>query len=575
MTLTNFENYIPAIILQRGIEYCHAGRVHDLTKNDAQWTATVSGTDEYEVEITIEDEEVTDWYCDCPYDGGNICKHVVAVLFAIRIQCKKVNPYIEKMEAESVQIEIDGDVRQALKTIEPGQLEPFVLEYASEHADFKQALLHRFASAMGNPQALNTNHLHEVESCFPDSYIYTCYHGEEIIDFSSVTSGLERLQAKAELFFNQKVWGDAASLALQIIRSVGEHYEEDRYEYYDERGEMSFPCEESKELLLKIVQSPEVEGHLKEEIWQELRALNELSALGDYCLLDMEELTHQVSLYALSKEEALALCDKAIREGEEEGRCSQPVLRKAEVLEFYGDEEAVEQLLQNYSNSLGVRNRLIDMLHKQDRNEEVLKQVADGISLIETDSEKNWTTDDYALEWRKLALGINESKGDISQAIAYCRDLFIETGGDGIYYRKLKSWVDKAEWKAFLQKLMRETSFYDSFDESNEAEIYVAEKDDKALCCLLTSERLDLPLVIRYAAHLQKPYTSQVFAALEARMRTYAEEKMGREHYKRLAEYLRNLKKLEGGNTVVERLVNDFRALYKRRSAMMQELGNI
>lgn len=27
---------------------------------------------------------VTDWYCDCPYEYGPICKHVVAVLFAVR-----------------------------------------------------------------------------------------------------------------------------------------------------------------------------------------------------------------------------------------------------------------------------------------------------------------------------------------------------------------------------------------------------------------------------------------------------------------------------------------------------------
>ena len=53
-----------------------------------EWTATVEGTDDYNVEISMDGNEIESWYCDCPYEG-EICKHVVATLLAIRDNRKR------------------------------------------------------------------------------------------------------------------------------------------------------------------------------------------------------------------------------------------------------------------------------------------------------------------------------------------------------------------------------------------------------------------------------------------------------------------------------------------------------
>jgi hypothetical protein len=55
------------------------------------WTAEVEGSDLYTVEIKLNNGEIVSWECDCPYDYGDICKHVVAVLLYIRDN-KKCHP---------------------------------------------------------------------------------------------------------------------------------------------------------------------------------------------------------------------------------------------------------------------------------------------------------------------------------------------------------------------------------------------------------------------------------------------------------------------------------------------------
>ncbi len=83
MQYDTFTEEIHALILQRGREYFHAGAVQHLTQTADGWTAEVIGQEIYHVVITGS-QQPSEWYCDCPHDHGPVCKHVTAVLFAIR-----------------------------------------------------------------------------------------------------------------------------------------------------------------------------------------------------------------------------------------------------------------------------------------------------------------------------------------------------------------------------------------------------------------------------------------------------------------------------------------------------------
>ena len=84
MLKKNWKNLFRKTILDRGYGYYLEGAVEDISREDDVISATVSGTELYEVEIFLDHDEVYDMDCDCPYaEDGNYCKHMAAVLYEL------------------------------------------------------------------------------------------------------------------------------------------------------------------------------------------------------------------------------------------------------------------------------------------------------------------------------------------------------------------------------------------------------------------------------------------------------------------------------------------------------------
>lgn len=83
--LSEFEHRIPPTILERGLEYYEQGRVIDLRPIDKGGIlAIVHGQEDHEVELKLKNQVLVSATCSCPYEHGDICKHIVAVIFAIQ-----------------------------------------------------------------------------------------------------------------------------------------------------------------------------------------------------------------------------------------------------------------------------------------------------------------------------------------------------------------------------------------------------------------------------------------------------------------------------------------------------------
>lgn len=65
----NWQQLFMQHILDRGYDYYCDGAVEDLACRDNVITATVCGTEDYEVEITLDDNGEAEMYCPCPYAG--------------------------------------------------------------------------------------------------------------------------------------------------------------------------------------------------------------------------------------------------------------------------------------------------------------------------------------------------------------------------------------------------------------------------------------------------------------------------------------------------------------------------
>ncbi len=98
----SWEGYFTRRILDRGKYYYKMGFVHDVhLKVDGEtFSATVIGSDAYEVKVRIVNNRIKGMHCTCPYaQEGNYCKHEAALLYAIETQ-----KGIKKKPAEVVEL---------------------------------------------------------------------------------------------------------------------------------------------------------------------------------------------------------------------------------------------------------------------------------------------------------------------------------------------------------------------------------------------------------------------------------------------------------------------------------------
>lgn len=179
ITLENFEHHVPFKIWQRGMHYYEDGAVSALEETSlGEWTATVEGTECYIVEISLNGDEVKAWECDCPYDMGDICKHIVAVVIAIRKEKEKGNGSIvskkkpqekkavivEKMKSRAEETVIIEEERtekddalfaDLMKLAKKEDLSTFIEAYAMNDEQFKQVFLDYLTKKYIKPQKKN------------------------------------------------------------------------------------------------------------------------------------------------------------------------------------------------------------------------------------------------------------------------------------------------------------------------------------------------------------------------------------------------------------------------------------
>ncbi len=375
---------------------------------------------------------------------------------------------------------------------------------------------------------------------------------------------------KATLLFQRQALEEAATIALQILHSIGGHYIEEDFLYNDGYIDFGISCEDAGDLLLKVVQHSDTSQALKENILSEIIQIGKMATYREYDIFDMDDLIQQIMLSVQSKEEALATVNQLIMEKKEHWDLYKLVVRKIEILKELGKTAEVETTISEFLYLPEIRRQEIAKLLEGKCYEKAIGMLNEGIVIAERAGELG-----IVGEWQEQLLSIYEEMHDVAKIIEMCRLLFIHTDGSLGYYHKLKSLVPSMDWKEYLNALMQETTFYDYWGTgNNKAEIYIEEKDyDKLFGYLSALEYRRLDALLQYASHLNATHSFQILPLFTDDLRTYAEKNLGRNHYEYIARVLRGMRKLNGGKEVVKQLVEEFRVLYKRRPAMMQELG--
>src|SRR4051812_17000529 len=140
LTIQNFDESNDGVTL-RGKEYFTSGAVAALDDaGHGEWLATVIGTKEYNVEVSLKKNTITNTDCPCYFfETNQYCKHVAATLYAIRDR-KDKPAKTKKLKEPKIKSPLQ-QLQQAADAMDIAHFRSFIKAHAVHNKDFTNSFL--------------------------------------------------------------------------------------------------------------------------------------------------------------------------------------------------------------------------------------------------------------------------------------------------------------------------------------------------------------------------------------------------------------------------------------------------
>ncbi len=562
MKLKDLKNHIPHSIYARGNEYYENDLIENVEHEYPDlWSAEIEGSDLYHVEIKLNGDEIVSWDCDCPYDYGDICKHVVAFLLYIGDNREDYPVTIEILPSSDQQ-----QISEFLKYTEKKEIVDFLSRYAKEHPGFYQELESQFHPKKKNE--LPKDYTKEIQKCFKiKNSSYDRYrHSSEADD---ITENLNVFIKKSRYLVNHDCPEEAASILLLIIKNIGDEYEE--RDDYD--GSLAGVCQDAAEILAEIIDNSSSKDFL-DSLMKEIGLLIKNSNYENYDLADLNGLLFMISLKTTDVESGIKIIDEALRVEPDSFRTDSLVMSKIDLLENAGRQEEVEFVINQYLDLPEIRKIRLEKLIESKAYQEAFSLIDDGIKVAEKKDHPGTVSD-----WKDQKLSLYQKIGQKEKVIELAEDLFT-TGRDSLrYFHILKNTVSSGQWSSYLNKFLIHAEKNKRYMYAQVlAQIYIEEKYwDKLMDFYEKHMHLDKSYnsTESYEEYLKSLYPERILKLYHSKIFDYAERNMGRDHYQYIARILKKMKTYPGGTKIVDSIVSHFRKTYFKRRAMMEELAGI
>jgi hypothetical protein len=579
-SLKNFEAHLPKDILKKGEDYWGGGNVDNLAQDGNTWTADVYGTDDYTVEVEIANGEVIDWSCDCPYDWGDTCKHVAAVLFAIRNEAVAVKPASKKRgrkpQPETIAFipsgtistpkrkPAAGPVQQIIDNLDAAELRSTLHYLAIREDEVKAYLLTKYAHLVST--ASKSQYAALVKSIIGAQT--TGRHGFiEYRDANRLGNHLYKLleEAKEPVGSLPLVY-----LCEEVIRQLAKAFQHAD----DSSGSMGAAMEQAFNLLQNMTEEDrDTPAGVLQYIFE--FALKE-SSKKEYQGWDWASNLRTVACGAVrTKAEAsrmMTALDQSIEADEKEKyrdyAIEQAKLLKMNLIEKFQSEEAAEAYLYENIRHKRFREKALEKALKSGRYEEVRRLAKEG---IEQDAAKS---PGWVVLWKQWLVRLADATGDTAALAAQIEELYLDRG-EMSYYRQLKQLLPKAEFDKKVEQFIahfkeREGRFAGTLFNTRVAEILIEENRMDDLMAELRRAP-SLYLLDQHSARLSAKFKDEFIALYERCVRQEMERSNSRSNYQTCASYVNKILQL-GGLEQARQIVTDWRAQYPRRPAMLDEL---
>ncbi|MDE5772519.1 MAG: SWIM zinc finger family protein [Ruminococcus sp.] len=532
MKLKDFEKYFDMTILQRGRNYYHDGSVLSIEKIDEnEYTAEVEGSELYDVTVEMDDNgNIYDISCDCPYDMGEYCKHEAAVLYAMRDGNIIVSePVVTK-----------SNLSQLLGKCSNIQLMEIILEHAKEDKSFGN-YLHMKLSESCDSNSIISDFKHISDTYFKgrsdiDDVLKA---GRLLIDKTEkINSAVDKVQIYAEVI---------SMLENDIEDSCNNGYDEESWELFETISDCS-SCMETA--VANIIDSGN-QSYIA-SAWECI-----IKHWDKDFLIDGEERYFQslmrfckFSEYRSKLDEVLVFRRMSVYEYRKERIDKQ----RFSIIQKYGTEIEVANFISSHIDNPDFRCMAIEREINAKDYTKAEQLALDGIT---ADNSYFYSVS----TWHYMLHDIYKLSGDTKKLMEICYILIKHGKTD--YYKEWKALIPEKNRNDEIERLLNEPKNY-----SYEYIISYENMSDRIyqLCCKSPDK-----IICYYKKLKTTEFKEQSKNLYEKYIRNEGERVSNRSEYAALCEKLRNFS-IQCDTEIAEKIVLDFRELYRRRPAFMDEL---
>lgn len=560
--LHSFEQYIDETILKRGLSYFEKGYISEfITLSENEYEAIVEGSEEYTVRLTIENDNIVSHNCNCPYDFGLVCKHVVAVLFYIQQDVLNLSGVKPKKKKAQKRDSVNQQIKDILTVIDEKSLQKFIIDKCEQDRKFRNYFLVSFGHLSHKQDAsFYRGQIKEVVKSASDRHGFIDWHNIQYLYQS-----LEPLIQQMKSYVQSNNLRQSFYLSSVLLEEMNETINNAD----DSNGEIGYFIETSMETLHAITSSDELDPTLGREIFEYcIQKYNEKVFSGWDWHLGILEVAENL----VENEQDADRLITVLKHTTDEYERDRTQLIELKLLRQYKTQSEVEEFINQNISNYRIREMEIQKAVDNKNFEYAEKLCLDGIEVDKGDKPG------LAREWERWLLKIAQMQEDIPKIIHYAKHLYLNdsrsTGDD--YFELMKKYTPEEDWNSELEKLIyhienREKNLW--YSRELIRKIYIKQEWWDRLFNLLKQTE-SLQNIEQEESYLKNDYAPELVEMYSKRLVDYIEKYVAREHYKTACRYLRRMKKL-GGESEVNRLIEYFRKTYPMRKALLDELSRV
>ena len=565
----NWKKLFAIHILERGYDYYCDDAVENMEISDDIIRADVIGSEDYEVEISLSNGEVTDMYCSCPYalDGRN-CKHMAAVLYEW-----SENEEEEKKEEENA---INTDLFQPAYTVNSHKKKLTAVEELVRSANEEdvrsflaavlaedEKLLLRFHNII-NKQVTRediNNYIRQVD-IIADRYLGR-NHFISYYEADGFISELEEIiDEDVRRMIDNGDYLSAFEVMNYIFVLIGD------VDMDDSDGGTGMLADRIYQLWLELLVKVSLEekrkmfdwftSHLDGSVIDYLEEYIEQIIMGEF----EEKEYEQAKLDFI--EDMIARSERKDSDWSRDYGVGKWAVRYLEMLqEKKASDEQIKEVCKRYWKNSSVRRYYVDICMKKKEYDHVL-QILDECILL--DKQYRGLISEYSEKKKEIYL----LQGNRSAYIEQLWKLVLEhEPGNLELYRELKKQYTADEWLVKREEIYGKLPAY-----AHVERLYKEEKlYDRLLVYVLNSP--GLYALQEYEKVLKKEYPEQILNKYKDEVSKMAVHTSDRKNYAHLVSLLRKMQQMKGGSKLVEQMAAEWKVKYRNRPAMMDELRKL